>query len=89
MNKIIKCKITGIPANYAKLALGQQIDLMPILKQFKEKAKNIHLSQKRQKYSMAIKEAIDLYNVDEYYCAFNCTAEYKNDSFEFWYTTKS
>ena len=89
MDKIIKHKIAGIPANYAKLAFGQQIDLMPILKEFKEKAKNICLSQKKTKYSKAIKEAIDLYNVDEYYCAFNCTTEYKDDSFEFWYTTKS
>ena len=55
------------------------------VKDFKAGAKSIHLSQKRQTYHKAIKEAIALHDVKEYYCEFYNEPNCKDDVFEFWY----
>ena len=55
------------------------------VKDFKATAKVTHLSQKRQTYQKAIKEAIALHDVKEYYCEFYNESQCKDDSFEFWY----
>lgn len=55
------------------------------VKDFKATAKVTHLSQKRQTYQKAIKEAIWLHDVKEYYCEFYWAPQCKDDSFEFWY----
>lgn len=86
---IKKLKINGIPKDYAKLPFGRQLEFRNTIAEFQKTAKSVHLSQKRQTYQKAIKEAIDLYNVDQYYCCFYCDSQRKDDSFEFWYTTKT
>ena len=78
-------KIAGIPADFFSMPFGRQIEYHHILSNFKANSKSIHLSQKRQSYQKAIKEAIALYSVDEYYCEFHCDSLCKDDSFQFWY----
>ena len=88
--RIIKFKIKGMPKDkdYNALIFGRQIEYRFALADFKATAKTIHLSQKRQPYTKAIREAIDIYDVDQYFCMFNCSENYKDDTFEFFYTTK-
>jgi len=90
MQQIIKFKIKGLPEDkeYVALPFGRRIEFRHIIADFKAKAKMIHLSQKRQTYNKAIREAIDLYDVDQYFCQFSCNDNVKDDSFEFFYTTK-
>lgn len=72
------------------MVFGRQIEYIRKIQAFKTQpgVKSNHISQKRQTYTKAIKEFIDLYNVDEYYCDFHCNSNVKDDSFEVWYTTK-
>lgn len=86
-NLIRKFKIKGLPKDkeFAGMPFGRQIEHYKAIKAFKDECKSVHLSQKRKSYTKAIKEAIDLYNVTEYYCEFYCSPDYKDDSFEFWY----
>jgi len=88
---IRKFKINGMPkdSDYAKLPFGRQIEFRHILSEFKINSKSMHLSQKRQSYTKAIKEAIKLYDVDQFYCLFQCNSQVKDDTFEFFYTTKT
>lgn len=88
---IIKFKIKGLPTDkkYNLLPFGRQIEYRFALAAFKVGAKSIHLSQKRQTYTRAIREAIDLYDVDQYFCRFYCDINYKDDTFEFFYTKKA
>ena len=88
---IRKFKIKGMPNDieFNRLPFGRQIDGIRTIAKFKEEAKSIHLSQKRKSYSEAIREAVDLHNVEEYFCQFLCGTQAKDDSFEFWYKTKS
>jgi len=96
---IRKFKIKGMPkdGDYKNMVFGRRMEFNHVLARlgverfeaFKAGAKSIHLSQKRQSYAKAIREAIDLYNVDQYYCSFYCDENVKDDSFEFWYTTKT
>ena len=87
---IRKFKINGMPKDkdYNALPFGRRVEFNATLAAFNAKAKSIHLSQKRRSYTKAIREAIDLYNVDQYYCSFDCDENVKDDSFVFWYTTK-
>jgi hypothetical protein len=55
------------------------------VKDFKAGCKSIWLSQKRQTYQKAIKEAVALHDVKEYYCEFYNEPQCKDDVFEFWY----
>jgi hypothetical protein len=85
--KTRKLKITGMPSEreYNALPFGRQLEFAQKLKEFKVTAKVTHLSQKRQTYQKAIKEAISLYGVKEYWCEFYNEPHCKDDSFEFWY----
>lgn len=87
----IKFKIKGLPTDkaYSVLPFGRRMEFHPAIAAFKVGAKSIHLSQKRQTYAKAIREALDLYEVDQYLCQFYCSDNYKDDSFEFFYTTKA
>lgn len=89
-NQIRKFKIDGLPkdSEYNGLSFGRQLEHAPAIAAFKAKAKKVHLSQKRQSYTKAIREAVALYNVDQYFCQFHCSTECKDDTFEFYYTTK-
>lgn len=86
----IKFRIRGLPTDkeYIALSFGNQIKFRRIIEEFKAGAKMIHISQKRQTFTKAIREAIDLYDVDQYFCQFHCNDNYKDDTFEFFYTKK-
>lgn len=86
-----KFKINGLPKDkdFASMPFGRQIEHYAAIRQFKHGANVTWLSQKRQSSSKAIKEAIKLYDVDQYYCSFNNSPNYRDDSFEFFYTTKN
>ena len=88
---IRKFKIKGMPkdSDYKNMVFGRRMEFNATLAAFKAGAKSIHLSQKRQSYTKSIREEIDLYNVDQYYCSFYCDENVKDHSFEFWYTTKT
>jgi hypothetical protein len=85
--KIRKFKINGLPSQteLAAMPFGRQIEHLRKIEEFKKGCKSIHLSQKHQSYNKAIREAIQLYAVTEYYCDFHCDADMKDDTFEFWY----
>jgi len=86
-DKIRKFKIKNFPSerDFAKFSFGQSLDYIRGFEKFKAENKSIHLSQKHQTYNKAIKEAIALYNVSEYYCDFYCNSDRKDDSFQFWF----
>lgn len=69
----------------AALPFGRQIEYLKKIQEWLKDAKSIHISQKRVSYTKAIKEAIDLYDVKEYYCKFYSGEFYFDDSFEFFY----
>jgi hypothetical protein len=85
--KIRKYKIKGMPSEKEFMAMpfGRQLDHFQTIKQFKAESKSTHLSQKRQPYQKAIREAVKLLGATEWYCDFYCDANCKDDSFEFWY----
>lgn len=87
MQKIKKFKIKNQPTDkeFAAMPFGRQIDTLKAIETFKANSKSIHISQKRQTYTKAIKEAIALYNVTEYYCDFYCSNDCFDDTFQFWY----
>ena len=87
---IIKFRIRGLPTDkeFVALPFGRQIEFRRVMEEFRTNAQMIHISQKRQTYTKAIKEAIDLYDVDQYFCRFHCSDNYKDDTFEFFYTKK-
>lgn len=86
-DKIRKFKINGMPTEkeFKGMPFGRQIEHLRTIEAFKASCKSVHLSQKRQTYQKAIREAIALYNVTEYYCDFLCGQYAKDDSFQFWY----
>ncbi len=85
--KVRKLKIAGLPKerDYNAMPWGRQLEYRKAIEAFKATAKVTHLSQKRQTYAKAIREAIDLLGAAEYYCEFHCSPTCKDDSFEFWY----
>lgn len=87
--KIKVYKIRGLPKpeELHVLPFGRQIEYTPQINAFKAKAKTTWLSQKRQSYKKAIRDAVKLLDVDEYFCCFAADKNYSDDSFEFWYTT--
>lgn len=86
-SKIRKYKIKGMPSEreLASMPFGRSIEYLRAIDQFKSSCKSVHLSQKRQTYQKAIREAIDLYDVKEYYCDFYCDDYVKDDGFQFFY----
>lgn len=85
MTKIRKFKIKGVPKDFVDMPFGRQIEYMRIIENFKANSKSTHLSQKRQSYQTAIKDAVNLLDANEYYCDFYCDKDCKDDSFQFWY----
>ena len=88
---IRKMKIAGLPRekDFNALPFGRQYEWNAKIAEFKAGAKKVHLSQKRQSYHKAIRDAVALYDVAEYYCVFECGSDCKDDSFEFFYKGKS
>lgn len=86
-DKIRKFKINGQVSDkaFAAMPFGRQLDTLRAIQTFKAATKSVHLSQKRQTYAKAIKEAIALYGATEYYCDFHCSNDCKDDTFEFWF----
>jgi hypothetical protein len=84
---ITKYKLQGMPkdTDFVNMSFGQKIEFYQKIENWKKEAKIVYLSQKRKSYKTAIKEAIDLYNVKEYYCHFAHGENYSDDSFEFYY----
>jgi hypothetical protein len=84
---IRKFKIKGLPSDkeLAGMAFGRSLETLKAIEKFKTEAKSTHLSQKRQSYAKAIKDAIALYDVKEYFCQFECSPQCKDDTFQFWY----
>lgn len=67
------------------MPLGRQMEHFKAIQEFKESAKSIWVSQKRQSSTKAISEAKKLYDIKEFYCVFFDSENYKDDSFELWY----
>jgi len=82
-----KFKIKALPTEqeFKAMPFGRQIEVIKGFQTFKEGSKSLHLSQKRQSYQKAIREAVRLYNVTEYYCQFYAEPDCYDDSFQFWY----
>ncbi len=82
-----KFKLKGLPTESQLQAMpfGRQLDTLKAIEAFKASAKRVWVSQKRQPYAKAIKEAVRLYGATEYYCQFNATEFCKDDTFEFYY----
>lgn len=87
---IVRFKISGMPkdSTYNGLPFGRRIEYAKTIDEFKRSARVVHLSQKRQSYKKAIREAIELYDVAEYYCRFHANAQCFDDSFEFFFKEK-
>lgn len=85
--KITKFKIVGLPKDteFAKMPWGRQIEWLRKIQEFKDSAKSVHLSQKRQSYTKAIREFVKLNEVKEYYCSFHAGRDYYDDTFQIWY----
>jgi hypothetical protein len=85
--KTKKFKLAGLPSEreFNKLPFGRQLEHLRAIEAFKMSCKSVYLSQKRQTYQKAIKEAIASYGVKEYYCEFYCSQQCKDDTFQFWY----
>jgi hypothetical protein len=79
--KIHAVKIT--PRDFMGMNFGRQIEYHRQFDEFKKTAKSTHLSQKRQTRAKAIKEFVELNQVDQFFAAVNP----QDHSFEFWYTT--
>lgn len=86
---IRKFKVDGIPTEKEcqRMSFGQLIPHLRALEEFKAKAKSTYLSQKRQSYTKAIRDAIKLYGARQYYCQFNAGTDCHDDSFQFWYAS--
>ncbi len=85
--KIRKFKIKGLPSDkeFSTMPFGRQIEHFRAIEAFKAACRSTHLSQKRQSYSKAIRDALKLHNATEYYCEFYNDSMTKDDVFEFWY----
>lgn len=82
---MILVKIKGIPKDFDKLSFGQKMQYSKAIQEFKESAKSTWLTQKRQSYKKALREAINLHGIKEYYASFACGKFCHDDSFELWY----
>lgn len=85
----IRFKIDGMPTDrvYNAMPFGRQMEFRCILSHFKSRAKSVHVSQKRRTFASALKEAISLYGATEFYCVSHDSANYRDDSFEFFYVS--
>jgi hypothetical protein len=92
---LYKYKIRAVsvkPKDFMAMGFNRFVEKRAIHNQFaefKKSAKSMHVSQKRRTNAAAMREFIDLYNVDEYYCEYHDQGDYRDDSFEVWYTVKA
>jgi hypothetical protein len=87
--KTIRLKLPSLgikQAEFIGLPFGRRIEPRRAIETWKATARQTHLSQKRQSAAKAIREFCELNNVAEYFCEFWDQPEYKDDSFEFFYT---
>lgn len=80
-----------IPKDLQSLPFGRQIDSLKLIQKWQEKATKGYISQKRQSFTKALKEFIDLYQPDEYFIhAFDKSKNptYYDDCPEIYYTKK-
>lgn len=92
MKQLTKFKINDLGVTdkqYADLPFARQLDFHKKIKTFKEGAKTTHVSQKRKTFSKAWKEFIDLYRPAEWFTVVRDDHNYRDDSFEVWYTEAS
>ena len=68
--------------------VGRQLEYRKVIADFKLCANSCWLSQKRTTSGRAIREAIKLLDVAEYFCQFHDEPTYRDDTFEFFYTKK-
>lgn len=85
---IRRFKINGLPSpkELDAMSFGRSIDTLRAIEKWKAGAQSTYLSQKRQSYQSAIKDAILLLQAKEYFCRFYCDSERKDDTFEFFFT---
>lgn len=82
-----KFKINGCPTEkeFNSMVFGRQIEWFRKFEEFKQNSKSTWISQKRISSAKAIAEAKKLLKPKEYFCQFNDSPDYRDDSFEFWY----
>ena len=82
-----KFKIKGQPSerDFNGMNFGRQIDVLRTFQAFMAEAKSVWVSQKRQTFAKAIREAVKLYGMTEYYCQFHDEPMYRDDSFQIFY----
>lgn len=87
---IIDFKINGVikAKEFNGMSFGRQLEHWRKIQEFQATAKTNWISQKRTPRRKALKEFIDLYEVDQYYFKTFDEPGYKDDTFQIWYTTK-
>lgn len=83
-----KLKINGVPKDYPSLPFGRQLEYRHVIADFKATAKSTHVSQKRQSSTKALRDAIKLYEMAEYFCQFHDDQLKRDDGYEIWYKKK-
>lgn len=83
--KLPSLKLTE--TQFKAMSFGRQIEYIRKIEEWKKSANSTHLSQKRTTYTKAIREFCRFNDVAEYYCSFHNEPTYRDDSFEFWFTT--
>lgn len=83
-----RIKIDGIPSEKAfnAMPLGRQSEHWEAIKAFKAGAKTAWLSQKRKASATSFREFVKLHNATQYYAVVNDSNEYRDDSFQVWFT---
>lgn len=88
----IKYRIKGVNPigvnEWGTLPFSDKIELNKQFKAFQARSLTQYVSQKRQSNAKAMREFIDLYDVDEYFCMYYDDKDRRDDSFEVWYTKK-
>lgn len=85
---ITKFKIPSLgikDVDYNKLPFGRQLEYRRAIADWIETAQVGYVSQKRKCYQIAINEFIKLYEVKEYYCRFNSSENYFDDTFKIYW----
>ena len=88
MTKMFNIKGIGAHTEYNGMNFVQRIPMERKIRDWMGSAKSVHISMKRRTSAAAIREFKDLYKPESYYCAFHDEPNYRDDSFEVFYTTK-
>ena len=86
-----KFKINGLgitDKEFNKLPFGRQVEFHKKIKEFKDRAKSTHVSQKRRSHAAAWREFKELYSPEEYYAEYEDGDSVRDDSFQVFYITK-